>query len=133
MALFTALLFAINNQIKSGISKYHFKALIIQAPGALLATVLMSIGLSIFQRFSSTSKNALINHSNNTWLGWIWEIFYISVKSEGNDSKVIEYRLIKSRVVATIAICIIELLAIYIHFESLNYAVMASMNSGVLN
>lgn len=144
LSLCVALFFAVNNEIKSYIANYHFYAMLMQAPASFLSAIVMSCILSFKHKFSKKKEEPTIGLTmgddpvqteRESYITWFYDIFYVkecTEHSEGARVAPVNYKLSWRRIYATIAICALEIVAIFCQFQSYYFAKLAHFNTGVL-
>jgi len=124
LSILAAVLLAVNNQIKSQISHFHYKARMLQSPGYLTANIATFVILRYFSKSSQEEaplmtdkeKQALSDEEPQT-IGFL--------KPVTNSST-------KTQLYVFVALVLINILTYITFIEALNYTQMAHVNIGVL-
>jgi drug/metabolite transporter (DMT)-like permease len=126
MSLSIAVLIAVNNEIKSSISHFHFNARLLQTPGSLIANFTTIFLIKLWDREDEENKPLLkSNESANTAC--------TDLESREVISKAqTYYQLVKANLLIILLLILMNIVNYWATIESLFYAGEANVNTGVV-
>lgn len=129
LACVAGLFIAIANVIVSYISKYGFKARYLQAPGGIIAYIMLLVRESYYDKYGTSTEPAE-NPQERSYFTWYYDIMYYKPNTKGNPSD--EYKLHWTRIKVLVILGGIGLLNRFAFIESYYFATLAEMNTGIL-
>jgi hypothetical protein len=137
LSLLMAVLFTINNEMKSWISKYNNDAIILQTPGSFLVCLLLVFSYSIQSKFGlSSQKDNFETVNERFYFGWFYDMYHSKdgfKNYSGHQDEKTRYLLKKSRIWATVMVVALEIIVTLLFFKSFFHAREAGINSGIIS
>ena len=138
LALFSSILIAVNHEIKSMIAKYGFEWRYLELPGTCFVNIITFVVLST--RFNTkvhqdTESLIRTNAQDDSFFSFDWfkQIYLAPVRSEVTSDQGSRYRIQISRIMWTVFLVCLDLIACWTHIKAYYYAVKIKLNIGVLS